>query len=175
MVSDGGVPSVVCLGFFDGVHIGHRQLIRIARQIADAEGLSLCVHTLDGEVFGKGKLLTTLEERTRLLLACGADRVEASTFDDALRHMPGDRFFEEIIVGKLGARHVVCGPDYRFGYQGKWGVSELADMCRKDGIGCTVVPPVTLPDGRKISSTLIRRALEEGDRDTAARLLGREV
>lgn len=175
MMMDRGVPSVVCLGFFDGVHAGHRQLILTARRIADAQGLSLCVHTLDGQVLGKGKLLTDLETRTRLLLACGADRVESSRFDEELRHMPGDQFFSRVIVEKLGARHVVCGQDYRFGYQGKWGVEALEALCRQAGIGCTVVPPVTLPDGRKISSSLIRKALEDGDRALAAQLLGREI
>ena len=175
MTKDCGVPSVVCLGLFDGVHVGHRQLILTARQIADAQGLSLCVHTLDGQVFGKGKLLTDLDERTRLLLSCGVDRVESSRFDEELRHMPGDQFFSRVIAGKLGARHVVCGTDYRFGYQGKWGVEELKELCQKAGIGCTVVPPVTLPDGQKISSSMIRKALEAGDRALAARLLGREI
>ena len=175
MALNRGVPSVVCLGFFDGVHVGHRQLISIARKIADEQGFSLCVHTLDGPVWGKGKQLTDLEERTRLLLSCGADRVESSKFDEELRHMPGDLFFSRVIVENLGARHVVCGTDYRFGYQGKWGVEELQALCRNAGIGCTVVPPVTLPDGQKISSTMIRKALEEGDRALAARLLGREI
>ncbi len=169
------LPTVVCLGFFDGVHRGHLALIEAGKRAAREEGLVLCVHTFDHAPGTKGEELTSLAERTRLLRAAGAEEVAVSVFDDALRQMPGDRFFREIVLDKLRARHVICGDDHRFGYRGACGVAELEKMCRGAGVRLTVVPPVSLPDGRRISSSAVREALTQGDFALAEAMLGRPV
>lgn len=174
-MADGTAPSVVCLGFFDGVHRGHLALLEAARKTADEKGWIVCAHTFDRAPVGKDFALTTLEEREKLLRAAGADAVAVSPFDDAMRHMPGDEFFRRVVLEKLNARCVVCGDDHRFGYRGGWGAKELAILCREAGVGLTVVPPVELPDGTRISSTAIRRALLEGDWALAESMLGRAV
>ena len=156
-------PAVVCLGFFDGVHKGHLALLHAARAVADERGWPVCVHTFDHAPGSKGRALTTLEERTDLLLQAGADQVAVSTFDDHMRLMQGDDFFREIVLGQLKAGYIICGDDHRFGHKGAWGVRELADLCGRAGIGLTVVPEVTLGNGMRISSTAIRQALETGD------------
>ena len=168
-------PTVVCLGFFDGVHRGHQALIEAGRKAAREEGLLLCVHTFDHTPGMKDGELTSLEERTRLLKAAGAETVAVSVFDDALRQLPGSRFFREIVLGKLHARHVICGDDHRFGYKGACGVKELEGMCREAGVKLTVVPPVSLPGGRRISSSAVKKALTEGDFALAESMLGRPV
>ena len=71
-------PAVVCLGFFDGVHKGHLALLHAARAVADERGWPVCVHTFDHAPGSKGRALTTLEERTDLLLQAGADQVAVS-------------------------------------------------------------------------------------------------
>ncbi|MBR1584021.1 MAG: adenylyltransferase/cytidyltransferase family protein [Clostridia bacterium] len=167
--------QAVCLGFFDGVHRGHLALIDAARAIARQEGLRVCVHTFDHAPGSKGLVLTTLEERERLLRAAGADEVAVSQFSDEFRRMSGDDFFRLIVLGRLRARHVVCGDDHRFGYMGGWGVKELHTLCDQSGVGLTVVPAVTLPDGTRISSTAIRRAIEAGDWARAEEMLGRPL
>ena len=167
--------TVVCLGFFDGVHRGHLALLAAAKKAAREAGLPVCVHTFDRAPGGKGPALTTLEERERLLRAAGADQVAVSPFDERTRTMSGDEFFERVVLGRLHAAHVVCGDDHRFGYRGAWGVNELSALCERAGVGLTVVPPVTLPDGRRISSTAIRAALLKGDWALAAEMLGRPV
>ena len=165
--------AAVCLGFFDGVHLGHRALLSAAREIARREGLSVCAHTFDVPPGGKGAPLTTLEERIALLREAGADIVAVSPFDDGMRRMPGDEFFRRVVIEELNARHVVCGDDHRFGFKGAWGAEELKKLCEEAGIGLTVVPPVTLPDGRRISTTALRAALEKGDWPRAEEMLGR--
>ena len=168
-------PSVVCLGFFDGVHKGHLSLLRAAAQIAREQGLIVCAHTFDRAPGEKDFALTTLEEREALLQAAGADRVAVSAFDEEMRHMSGDAFFRRIVLEKLNARHVVCGDDHRFGYRGGWGVKELDALCREAGVGLTVCPPVSLPDGTRVSSTAIRRAILAGDVRLAEEMLDRPL
>ena len=169
------VPCVVCLGFFDGVHRGHLALLNAARRTADEKGLAVCVHTFDHAPGSKNFELTTLQEREALLRNAGADEVAVSVFDDAMRHMSGEDFFQSIVVKKLNARHVVCGDDHRFGYRGACGVKELEALCARNGIGLTVVPPVTLENGQRISSTAVRQAILEGNRPLAEAMLGRSL
>ena len=169
------VPSVVCLGFFDGVHRGHQALLQAAKDAAEKENLLICVHTFDHAPSVKDFELTTLEEREKLLWHYGAQRVAVSNFDDEMRHMPGDVFFREIVAGELQARHVVCGDDHRFGFRGAWGVKELKALCDEGGIGLTVVAPIELENGQRISSTAIRKAIEAGNTALAEEMLGRKL
>lgn len=171
----GSAPAVVCLGFFDGVHRGHLALIDAGRSVADRENWILCVHTFDHAPSPKGSELTGLPERRRLLLAAGADKVAVSAFDEKFRQMSGEEFFRRVVLEKLHARHVVCGDDHRFGYRGAWDAAALQAMCREAGIGCTVVPPVTLSGGLRISSTAVRNALASHDWALAEEMLGRKV
>ena len=168
-------PSVVCLGFFDGVHKGHLSLLRAAKHIARDRGLIVCAHTFDRAPGEKDFSLTSLSEREALLKAAGADRVAVSAFDEEMRHMPGDEFFRRVVLEKLNARHVVCGDDHRFGYRGGWGVKELEALCREAGVGLTVCPPVALPDGTRVSSTAIRKAILAGNAHLAEEMLGRPL
>ena len=174
-MDEANAPSVVCLGFFDGVHRGHLALLNAARKAAEEKGLAVCVHTFDHAPGSKNFELTTLQEREALLRAAGADEVAVSVFDDAMRRMSGEDFFQNVVLKRLNARHVVCGDDHRFGYMGACGVKELTAFCERSGIGLTVVPPVTLPDGRRISSTAVRQAILEGDRPLAEAMLGRKL
>ena len=172
--------SAVCLGYFDGVHRGHQALINAAREIAQREGLLVCVHALDrspAQVLHPERSipqLTSPEEKIRLFEAAEVDVLAVTPFNDQVRHMPGRVFFEEILLGKLNARAIVVGDDHRFGYRGDTGSEELARMCGEKGIELTVVPRVTLEDGSVISSSAIRAALEQGDLQRAQEMLGRE-
>ena len=166
---------VVCLGFFDGVHRGHLALIRAADAIREREGLPVCVHTFDHAPGDKGPALTDLAEREKLLREAGADRVAVSAFDESMRTMSGEDFFHRVVLDRLHAAHVVCGDDHRFGYKGAWGVRELQRMCEKNGVSLTVVPPVTLKDGQRISSSAIRNALSCGNISLAEEMLGRPI
>lgn len=169
-----GRGSVVCLGYFDGVHLGHQALLKAGREQADALGLPLLAHTFDRAPLHKDMELTGLTERKRLLLCYGADGVFVSPFDDAMRRMRGEDFFRDILLKEMNAKHLVCGKDHRFGYGGQCDTEALRRMCGESGIGLTVVPDVTL-DGMRVSSTAIREALARGDTALAERMLGRPV
>lgn len=164
--------TVICLGYFDGVHLGHQALLKVGRDAADRLGLPLLVHTFDRAPGKSDASLTDLEQRKRLLLRYGADGVAVSPFDDDLRKTSGEAFIRGIIIGKLHARVIVCGDDHRFGYLGKCGVEELRSLCAEYGAELVVVPAVTL-DGIRVSSTAIREALASGDTELAEKMLGR--
>ncbi len=168
-------PCVVCLGFFDGVHLAHQALLRAARAEGRRLKLPVCVHTFDHAPGDKDFELTTLPEREALLKQYGADSVSVSIFNEEMRHMRGDVFFKDVILKRLNARHVVCGDDHRFGYKGAWGVKELQTLCDDAGVGLTVVPQVSLPDGQRVSSTAIRQAIRDGNIELAEKMLGRKT
>ena len=171
--------SVVCLGYFDGVHRGHQLLITTARDIAEKKGLTLCVHALDRSPLQaihpelRVPELTTLEEKARLFEAAGVDVLALTTFDDTVRQCPGKAFFERILLGRLNARAIVVGDDHRFGYRGDTGGAELAALCEGAGVRLTIVPRLTLEDGTVISSSAIRAAIGAGRWERAREMLGR--
>ncbi len=165
---------VLCLGFFDGLHLGHQALLQSGKQAAERLQLPLCVHTFDRSPSPFKQAITSLEERVSLLKTFGAENVHVTVFDDNMRAMPGDRFFEEIVLGQIGARYVVCGEDHRFGYKGGWDAKALERMCRESGIGFEAVPAFCLK-GEKVSSSAIRQALHNGNEKEAEMLLGRAV
>ena len=171
--------SVVCLGYFDGVHLGHQAILKQGKTIAMHNELLLCVHTYDIPPIKLLKPdlayqeLCTFEEKCRLLEAAGADVVAVSRFDQALMHMSGADFFDRVVVEGMQARHIVVGYDHRFGFLGDTGVDELRVHCRAAGIGLNVVEAVRTPDGRAISSSAVRAAIKAHDWDRAAMMLGR--
>ncbi len=176
MKSSFSAGRVLCLGFFDGVHLGHQALLRQGRLQADELGLSCAAVTFDRHpqalLSGAPPLLNTLEDRRALLQAPGGmDEVLILPFTPALRDLPWDRFVREILVGRFHARALVAGHDHRFGAGGQGTPERLRGLCRELGLGCTIVPQVT-QDGQAVSSTAIRAALEQGRFDRALKQLG---
>ncbi len=172
--------QVFALGTFDGVHLGHMELIREAISLArdKGEGPRSGVYTFDVHplaVLDPSKappLLTSLDDRLKLIESAGIDVAVVQSFDAELADMSPESFVADILWRKLRARHVVVGFNYTFGRYGNAGASELEEMCARYGIGTTVVPPVTC-EGITVASTAVRTALAEGDVVLASRLLGR--
>ena len=168
---------VVALGFFDGVHIGHGALLQKTRQRADELGLTACAMSLDAPpaavVSGSAApLLGTMADRTLLMQRLyGIDEVVFEHFDRRMMALSWQAFIDDYLIGQLGARHVVCGHDYRFGHHGAGTPALLTEYCHARGIGCDVIAEVTL-DGVRVSSTAIREQLLRGELDTACRFLG---
>ncbi len=157
--------SVAVLGYFDGVHRGHRALFRAAAAVG---GAVLAWTFLSGSRTG---LLTDDEDRFRLLGEAGARYAAAEDFEK-LRNEDGSSFVKSVLRDALRVSHVVCGESFRFGKGAAWDAGDLYDLCEKRGIGCTVVPEKK-DDGVPISSSEIRKRLSSGDAEGAARLLGR--
>jgi riboflavin kinase/FMN adenylyltransferase len=168
---------VIALGFFDGVHLGHGALLRQAREQADRLGVGAAVLTFDVHpdtlVFGtEVPLINTAADRTALAeMLYGMDEVLTCHFDRDMMHMPWERFVEQVLAAQYGAVHVVCGHDFRFGDRGAGTAERLKEKCAAMGIGCDIIPKVTL-DGVTVSSTHIRKLLAAGDMEAANRFLG---
>ncbi len=159
-------PSILVLGNFDGVHRGHRALLSEAKSLKKRLSLPITVWSFERL---PGKCLTPTPLRHKLLMESGADTVVFDDFD-RVRDFSPRRFFEEIVLGALNARAVVCGFNYSFGCGGKGNAETMAFFCREAGIDCLVVPEVRI-DGETVSSTRIRSLLREGNVEAAANLM----
>ena len=169
---------VVALGNFDGVHLGHRVVVRRAVEEGRRRGLRVVAATFDPHpqaVLRPGsepKLLTPLEVRKELLLACGVDEVHPIRFDEKLSKKRPEEFVWEVLVGRLEAMVVVVGENFRFGYRASGGVEDLR-RCMREAGGEVYAVPVYAFLGESISSTKIRALIAGGEVREAARLLGR--
>ena len=158
--------GVWVLGFFDGVHRGHRALINAAREMAGDGYVGIWTF----RTLPKAKeLLTTPDEREALLRQAGADTVHFADFE-TVHAMDGEAFFRDELCAKLRPAGLVCGFNFRFGYRGGAGADDLARWGREAGIPVRVLPAMEL-DGCVISSTWIRRLVAEGDVERAREML----
>lgn len=168
---------VIALGFFDGVHLGHGALLRRAAEEAKKRGCESAVFTFDRppkEVITgiPCPLINSPEDRAELVRRLyGIDEMLMVPFDDEMRTTPWDRFVTDILVGRYGAVHLVAGHDHHFGHRNQGSPELLKEKCAELGLGCDIIPAVTL-DGVTVSSTHIRKLLEEGDVETARAFLG---
>ena len=163
----------VALGFFDGVHIGHRAVITAALRAGDG---ACAVYTFLPETMTTKpdlRLLCTPREQAQLLEHMGVDELIEQDLS-AVRDYPPERFVDEVLVGTLHAGAVACGYNYHFGAGGAGNALLLRELCEARGIAVTVVPAVAV-DGTPVSSTAVRRLLAQGDMAGARRMLGRDV
>ena len=169
---------VLTIGAFDGIHRGHQEMIRVLRTTAAAQGLPATLLSFEPtprEFFAKGTppaRLTRFREKYEALQQYGVERFVCLRFDAALRSMNPDQFIGDVLVGALGARHVIVGHDFKFARNLAGNVETLRAAGPAAGFAVTEVPPFEI-DGERVSSSLIRAALDAGDMERAARLLGR--
>jgi riboflavin kinase/FMN adenylyltransferase len=170
--------SVVTIGVFDGVHRGHQRIITRTADIAAALELSLVVITFDphpAEVIRPGThpvLLCTAARRAELLAGLGADAVCMMPFTLEFSRLDPQEFVRLVLVDRLHAAAVAVGENFRFGHRAAGDVALLAELGEKYGFTAEAVP-LLLDDGIKISSSLIRQKLADGDVTGAAGDLGR--
>ena len=165
------MQSVIALGFFDGVHLGHGDLLRRTAELAAARGWRSLALTFDRSPGKDGRLLTSVEDRVRLIRKLyGVDTVEVLPFTAEFMHMPWAAFLA-LLVRDYGAAHLVCGWDYRFGWRGLGDAGTLRDWCAAHGLGCDVIAPRVI-DGVTVSSTYLKTLIEAGEMETAARFYG---
>ena len=171
-----GTKRVIALGFFDGIHIGHAALLRRTKERAQEIGaipsaLSFDVHP-DTLVFGKDvPLINSAAGRADLIRRLfGIESVIFIHFDKTVMQMPWQDFVQTLIA-EMDAAWVVVGHDFRFGWKGEGTAERLKAYCAENGLGCDIIPAVTL-DGRIVSSTYIRELIAAGEMETANRFLG---
>lgn len=170
------IKRAIALGFFDGVHLGHAALLEMTkRRAAEINAipsvLSFDVHP-DTLVFNKEVLLiNSALGREEIIRRCfGIDNVVFIHFNKHVMHMPWEEFIDSL-VHELNIGWIVVGHDFCFGYRGEGTAPRLKAYCEQRGIGCDIIPAVTV-DGRVVSSTYIRELIANGDIEQANRLLG---
>lgn len=170
--------SVVTIGAFDGVHLGHRSLIERVRRTADEMGAASAVVTFDQHPASvvrpasAPKLLTDLGQKLGLLAATGVDVTLVLHFDEHRATETAEEFVEEVLVRCLAARQVIVGHDFHFGHGRRGDVPLLQRVGARFGFDVTGAR--LLSDGAApISSTRVRELVGAGEVGAAARLLGR--
>jgi riboflavin kinase / FMN adenylyltransferase len=170
--------SVVCIGAFDGLHIGHRalvgQAVARAREL-EVPAVALSFEPLPREFFASGASPPRLQlPRMKLgeLRALGVDHVGMLRFNTALAGLSPENFVQRLLVARLRGREVWVGPDFRFGRARAGNFALLQRMGAELGFVAQTIAPVELDDA-PVSSTRIRAALQSGDFATATRLLGK--
>jgi len=170
--------SVLCVGAFDGVHLGHRALLARVRERAAARGLlplALSFEPIPREFFARGApvpRLASAREKIEYLFDGGISTLLSLRFDAALAAMSADTFVEQVLHRRCGAREVWIGADFRFGHARRGDVALLREHGARLGFGVEVMDDVCI-DGERASSSTVRAHLAAGEFDAAARLLGR--
>ena len=171
-------PSVISIGNFDGVHLGHLQLIKTLCGQADRYDLPPTVMTFDPhphEYFSPQTApprLSSFREKLTYLEQAGIHNVVCIRFDQRFSQISATDFIQEYLVKGLGARFVVVGDDFRFGLNRKGDLALLRSEGEIAGFGVASVGTFVV-DGQRVSSSSIRRVIEESDFGLAERLLGR--
>jgi len=164
------------IGNFDGVHMGHKKIIRSIKETAERKGLSTCVITFHPHPQKVLKnidvpLLVPIRERLKLLEKEGVDYTACYTFTEEISKISARDFITNILVGKLNVKHLIVGPDFSFGNKREGNAELLEEMGKKLHFETRVLEPFVL-DGEVVSSTAIREMLQRGDAKKAARFLG---
>lgn len=165
---------VFALGFFDGVHVGHQALLRACCTLAQQLDCETAAITFDAHpqtLFSDHApaLISTLPDRRQLLQQYGISYIHS--FPVSVDVMSTDwEIFLELLI-KEGAVGFVCGNDFRFGHRGEGNAEKLQQFCTQRQLPCIIVPEQTLK-GKRISSTLIRSLIEEGEMESATKFLG---
>ena len=180
-------PSVAAIGNFDGVHLGHQEIlsavVREAReQVAQTQRVRAVAITFDPhpEQFLRPssalRLLTPIDERLRLLALAGIDAAVVLPFDAALASLPAREFVRRILVDALAVRSLHEGGNFRFGHSAEAGVAELQAFGAEFGFAVHVHSPVSVrkgPSRLEVSSSAIREFVAAGDMTRARWMLGR--
>ena len=170
-------PCVATIGFFDGVHLGHRYLIRQTQEVAVRRGVPAMVVTFathPRQVMQPGYrpcLLTTCQEKEALLQEAGADRCLMLEFTPQLARLTA-REFMTLLHSRYGVEALVIGYDHRFGHGRSEGFDDYVRYGSELGMEVSPAQAYRLADGASISSSRLRRLLQEGDVEEAARELG---
>lgn len=164
----------VALGYFDGLHKAHRQVLERTLATARERGLTPAVLLFDEHprtVISGGAVPSLLqrEKRDEMLREMGFTLLFVSF--RSIKDMSPGEFFKEILCEKFPSKALHCGYNYNFGKRAEGNTKILSELCEKSGVSLAICPEITL-DGESISSTRIRKAVEQGDITSANEMLG---
>ena len=169
-------PSALSIGVFDGVHAGHREILRRVVALAREQNLKPSAMTFDphpAKVVApsrRTRLLSTPDERARLMAEEGIEQVLVLPFTEQVSRLAPEEFSRDILAARLEARAVLVGANFRFGYKHSGDTHRLSELGREFGYSTVVIPAVKLR-GHMISSSAVRRLIESGEVAKAARML----
>lgn len=169
----------VAIGTFDGVHLGHREIIAVARAQGRARGIPSMVMTFQPYPIAvlrpeiKTMVLTPIDLKTELIASCEVDELLIMPFTRAFSRVRADRFVDMIASAPVGAEVVVVGENFRFGSGGAGTTEGMRAYGRARGVEVISPGTITSSDGKPISSTRVRRLIAEGRLEEAGQLLGR--
>ncbi len=170
--------TVVTMGVFDGVHLGHQSLLKKCRTQARRLKKKAVVYTFDPHpvriLFPKAcpPLLNTRSQKLELLKASGIDICIVEKFNKSFSNLTPESFFNKILVERCRAQEVIVGYDFTFGSERKGTTALLSELGQKHGIKVTIIDAF-LTNGYLVSSTVIRQQIQDGNVDLAVLLLGR--
>ncbi len=171
----------VAIGVFDGVHLGHRKILQRMLRDAAAHRFAPAVVTFDphpAKVLAPKKfhptILMSLEHRLAFFNSMGIREVVVVPFTKKFASIGREKFFDELLVKKLGVRSLTVGRDFRFGRKAQGDGAYLSLRCRERGVRLSLVSEVKA-GGVTVSSTRVRRLIEKGELEKASSLLGRPV
>lgn len=169
---------VATIGNFDGVHLGHQAIFRkLSQDAADANlpAVAISFQPLPHEFFNptaEQQRLQTFRDRFSSISACGIDRLLLLRFDQQQASQSADDFIHATLLAKLGVKHLLVGDDFRFGAKRAGDIALLRQAA--SGGAFTVADTATVAEGeQRVSSTRLRKQLEQGELQQAAQLLGR--
>lgn len=167
-----GAGSAVALGYFDGVHLGHRAVLSEAVSCARSRGLTAAAFTFSLPVSGgfKGRRILTGEEKRRRIASLGVELYLCPPFEQ-FRVLSPRQFVDEVLQRDLGARAVFCGDNFTFGKDKAGNVEVLRRLCAERSIEVHVVPMAQY-QGQTVSSTRIRACLSQGEMEPVNDMLG---
>ncbi|MET1179566.1 FAD synthetase family protein [Peribacillus simplex] len=158
-------PCVLALGFFDGVHLGHQELIHLAKRIAIQQDLKLAVMTFfphPNQILGNAQpqtYMTPLEQKAKIMQGLGVETLIVVNFDSAFAHLSPTGFIEDYLCG-FKCKHAVAGFDFRYGHKGE-GNMETLKIEGKRFFEVTEMKKFEI-DHEKVSSTKLRNLIAEG-------------
>ena len=166
--------KIYALGFFDGVHIGHQALLYACCALAEQRNCRAAAITFDAHpqsLFSEAvpPLLTTYQDRQALMEQYGISHIHCFPITKEVMSTPWRDFLESLL--EEGAAGFVCGHDFHFGHRGEGNADKLRTFCAQRGLPCVIVPE-QMKNGKRISSTLIRALIENGDMESATKYLG---
>jgi riboflavin kinase/FMN adenylyltransferase len=173
-------PTVLTIGVFDGVHIGHADIIRRTIRRAKALGLKNTVVTFDPHPLkilrARSKIpsLISLRHRLRLISSLGVDSIAVIKFTKELSKVTPEGFVKDILIDGLGMKEIFVSDNFYFGRGAKAGTARLKELAREFGFKANIIKPVR-SGGKAISSSRIRSLITGGRLERAADLLGRPV
>jgi riboflavin kinase / FMN adenylyltransferase len=170
--------SVVTVGNFDGLHVGHQQILRDVVERAKQRHSLAAIITFDPHPLqflrpeNAPLLITTTAQRLAAFEQLGLDAALVLQFDASLARLTPEEFARQVLHDAVHAREILVGANFRFGHKHAGDVAQLKALGAQLGFAVDVVPPVEI-DGSAVSSTRVREAVQQGRMDEAAKLLGR--